>query len=259
MTIQKFVAVFGSALRAGVTPRDLDVAFGGGVERAEAERLAQSWAEERGLSKLPLDLHNFSQPELPTPAGVPLAVEGLMGPVPTAREVRNLSALLRLGEFDPEQAKGEILHIARSDVEGEWLRIFVEGTNNPSDEDLQPYEGEGPVALQSALRHAPDGLLAQLGELGELLGDWKRDGGLTPAQMEKIRDQFTESTPNGERFGFVLRNDIWTVRTRFGRGALRRTELSIEEFRGLIAPVTRPCNCGFEGGMAPHEWTPFCG
>ena len=169
-----FVVIFGSAAAfvLGTStrqPRDIDVAYGGGIDRDSAEALALEWAAGVGLTRLSGDAHKaylstrdgsqWSVVTLPVPAGLAGSAIVLRGDVEVAwRPVTTTSAIIRALHADPVACGSALAeHWATA------MRLaFVEFQIVPGScsGDLHPddgYTGEGVDSLRRALGHCAPG------------------------------------------------------------------------------------------------------
>jgi hypothetical protein len=201
-----FIVIYGSAAafaagKSSKSPRDLDVAFGRGISFDEVTRRAEGWAKEHGLEGLWIDYREYKllPPErhgdllledgttqvclaptglpqllLPTPVGiegVALILEGQGQFEICWQERKELPALLRLAEENPEEA------LRRLTAGGALLGIDSAGEVEAAEGDVG-YAGDGPEALRTALKHVGEDFLSQpeLGEFGEVLRRIKAAG-----------------------------------------------------------------------------------
>lgn len=172
------VVLHGSAVRhardrSRPFPRDLDVVVSGRYSDTEAELLAHSWARRvLKTDRIAVDLHRNTVREelvLPTPVGVPLAYALLAGRLNPAALIphhnHELTGLLRLSAFDPEQAAKRLLTRLRT---GQLWFSLEPGV--VSDWPLGDYANEQPRTLSRALRHAALPALAAYGVPADFVG-----------------------------------------------------------------------------------------
>lgn len=224
----QMVAIFGSVLRQGAAPVDVDVVYHG-VTVADATACARNWLREHRpeLSEHPIDLH---EAEWLPPHGDQLpgrfeplqAVEesdpvlALMGPAPAVTVAyhslpRAVRYFARHGRLPDEME----------------LRLGVDGR-----EVADSYFGGGLAALRTAwvkIRHEDHGQLYDLfGPVFRVL--LARDP--MPTEIERIAKGFPGGGGAGLDWWLWSDDERWHARTTHGR----ETELGVDS-NGMIVPL----------------------
>lgn len=220
------VVVHGSALSRPETARDIDVIWSG--DRDEAVAIVTAWAAERGLSGLPLDMHESTSADYITIPRVP----GDDAPYEVLSSTGPIIARGDAGAPYTDRDAGSVV-IATTTYTGLASSLRMRATPQEIVENIRQNSGwrvrfalayqtgewggyvDGPVALRSAIRHARangvwDGLCElmpgemRLAEVISRLGI----GHLSAATVWQIGraggqvDVFIESTPMAPR-GFT--------------------------------------------------------
>lgn len=220
----QFVAIHGSALTSR-NPADVDVVYCG-VNRDWASAIAQEWAQTHGFEHLELDLMESTY--VPFPPGKELVYEVIHGQKSVGTQViNNLPALLRGGGDDEEWA---------SRINGaNWLKVGLEANGNQAfRERIQGYDGDGPLALRTALRKVSYARLELLGGLGRFLYGVKaigvgwEDPKLGPSVMDRnvlaMMRPFSPVAGNGAALIFFRKRGDWVCRPEYAKPAMEKLD-----------------------------------